>query len=65
MRCCMNCEFHDEGYHNQCREPRSDQISDREAGNFCDWFKLADGDKKNSGDSIEDSKKKFDELFKK
>jgi len=66
VRCCLNCEFYDEGYHNQCRETHSEYVSDREGANFCDWFRLAD----HSGEgakaaSANEAHKKFDELFKK
>jgi len=62
----MNCSFHDEGHHNQCRESQSEYISDREGANFCDWFKLADSESKNSQTgSGDDVRKKFDELFRK
>ena len=43
MRCCRNCAHHDEAYHNQCRETQAERQVDKERGNFCDYFRLADG----------------------
>jgi hypothetical protein len=42
LRCCLNCKFYDEGAHNQCREPNSEWVSDREKSNFCDYFSFTD-----------------------
>jgi hypothetical protein len=38
LRCCRNCAFYDTSYANACREPQSDTVLDKEAGNFCDFF---------------------------
>ena len=42
LHCCRNCKFYDESAHNQCKEPNSDWVSDRERSNFCDYFSFAD-----------------------
>ena len=35
---CHNCEFYDPGFHNQCREPMAEAVTDRERANFCEYF---------------------------
>ena len=40
LHCCLGCRFHDRSAHNQCREPGTDFIRDREAANFCDSFEM-------------------------
>jgi len=41
LRCCRNCRHHDPGAHNQCREPDTEWVTDRERANFCERFQLA------------------------
>ena len=38
LRCCRNCAFYDTRYANACREPQTDPVLDKEAGNFCEFF---------------------------
>ncbi|MSQ47662.1 MAG: hypothetical protein EXR78_04605 [Deltaproteobacteria bacterium] len=38
LRCCRNCTFYDPHYASACREPHSDTVLNKEAGNFCDFF---------------------------
>jgi len=40
LHCCRNCEFYEVGVHNDCREPNSEVVADKEEGNFCDYFRL-------------------------
>lgn len=40
LRCCMNCAFYDTGAYNQCREPQSERVLEKEKGNFCDYFRF-------------------------
>lgn len=40
---CKNCRFWDPSLYNECREPRAERVSDRERGNFCDWFEWRGG----------------------
>ena len=42
LRCCRNCLFYDPHYASACREPHTDTVLDKEAGNFCDFFAFAD-----------------------
>lgn len=66
VRCCMNCEFYSPGASNDCREPQSEPVADKEGANFCDYYRPAKNKKGGSLKSgAEDAKKRFDELFKK
>jgi hypothetical protein len=40
LHCCRNCEFHEPGARNHCREPSTELVADKEQGNFCDFFRL-------------------------
>lgn len=67
IHCCLNCVNYDPAAHNRCREPQAEWVTDRERGNFCDFFTpnrlaAAGGHK---GQSAGDSRKAFDDLFKK
>ncbi len=66
LHCCLNCAFYDPHAHNQCREPQSEYVSDREKGNFCDFFTFR-GPGPNGKRQEEDTKarKAWEELFKK
>lgn len=62
---CLNCANYDPHAHNKCREPQAEWVTDRERGNFCDFFtpnKLSPGAVKNSA---ADPRAAFDNLFKK
>ena len=62
VHCCKNCEFHDEGAHNQCREVGTAPVRDREARNFCGSFRFLEGNR--DGESEADAaKKKLSDLF--
>jgi hypothetical protein len=39
LHSCLNCEFHDERAHNQCREPDAEWVTDKQKGNFCEFFR--------------------------
>lgn len=42
VRCCRNCVFYEPGAHWDCRETIPEPVTDKERGNFCDYFRLAD-----------------------
>lgn len=64
LHCCRNCEYYDVGGYNECREPVSDRIVDKEKANFCDLYKVAENPYREV-DKSADAKKKLGELFKK
>jgi hypothetical protein len=38
LHSCRNCAHHDPGAYNECREPGTERVADRERANRCDWF---------------------------
>jgi hypothetical protein len=39
LRCCKNCIYFDVGSHYDCHETVDELVKDKEAANFCDYFK--------------------------
>lgn len=64
LHSCMQCRFYDRSAHNQCRETLSMYITDRERGNFCEFFEMG-RDVSAEKVAVDDAKKKLDALFKK
>lgn len=65
MRCCANCRYFDPSKSNQCAEAQADLVSDKEAANFCDWFKpRTTVDLVGNKSTKDDAKKAFEDLFK-
>ena len=68
LHACKECEFYESGAHNDCRETSAEFVSDKERGNFCDYFrpnpKIAAGGENASGKSKADAAKDaFNALF--
>jgi hypothetical protein len=66
LHCCLNCKFYDKTAHHQCREPQAEAVTDKEKGNFCDYFvfKESSGIQQKS-EPTTSAKEKLDRLFKK
>jgi hypothetical protein len=67
LHACRNCDFYDTSKNNQCSEPQAEWQRDKEAANYCDYFRP--NQRLNRGGSraapaASDAKKKFDSLFK-
>ncbi len=43
LHVCRNCAHHDPSAYNECREPGTEHVSDRERATRCDWFRPGDG----------------------
>ncbi len=66
LHSCLNCAFYDPHAHNQCREPQSEYVLDREKANFCDFFTFRES--KANGkreEEVDKARKAWEELFKK
>ena len=64
LHSCVHCAHYDPGAYNDCREPSSEFVSDRERANRCDWFQPGDragGDGAGRDQALSD----LDALFKK
>lgn len=63
IRVCLNCKFYDPNSYNECGEPMSERVVDKDRSNFCDYFVLSGG--KNANDDERDAAlKNLDNLFK-
>ncbi|MCA1950647.1 MAG: hypothetical protein LDL24_08745 [Treponema sp.] len=69
LRCCKNCKFYLAGARSDCTEPNAEVPSDKERGNFCDWFQVnpklkvkTEGEKAQRS-AQEQAKSAFDALF--
>jgi hypothetical protein len=38
LHCCRQCQHHDPGAYNECRELGAERVADRERANRCEWF---------------------------
>jgi hypothetical protein len=38
LHSCRNCDFYDPSFNNQCREPMTERVVDKERQNFCEYF---------------------------
>ncbi len=65
LRACVQCRFYDPGYHNQCRETRSETVRDRDKANLCGYFEMKKGGKKAGEDAAEKARAELEKLFKK
>ncbi len=66
LHCCFNCEFYDRSRHNECREPISDRVKDKDRANFCDFFKIKEQRATAPVvDKAAEAKRKLEEMFKK
>ncbi len=63
LHACRQCAHHDPGAYNECREPGTERVADRERANRCDWFTpRADGPPAR-GDSRATARDALDALF--
>jgi hypothetical protein len=62
LHCCLNCDFHDPAYHNQCRESQAERQVDKERGNFCEYFRFRAGAGAKAA-RRNDARSKLDALF--
>ena len=64
LHVCKACEFYESGAHNDCRESSAEFVSDKERGNFCDYFSpaktITTGDDNSKANAARDA---FNALF--
>ena len=65
VHCCLNCLNYDPSAHNRCREPQAEWVSDREKGNFCDYFLPNKATVAGTVKPADDVRRNFESLFKK
>jgi len=65
VRCCLNCALYDAAASNQCREPRSEAIRERDASNFCDFFACKDTEVSTGHENtVKKARDEWEKLFK-
>jgi hypothetical protein len=64
LKCCRNCGFFDPSAPRQCREPAAEDVRDKDAANFCEYFDFVERVRAARQASPDDAKRKFDSLFK-
>jgi hypothetical protein len=40
LHVCLNCRFYEPGAYRDCRESVPEGVTDKERGNFCEYFQL-------------------------
>jgi hypothetical protein len=40
LHVCRNCRHYDPKSYNECREPQSERVQEKERSNFCDYFEI-------------------------
>ncbi len=74
LHACVQCRFYEPTAHNQCLEPQSEYVADRQKANFCEFFKLPGAsDAKSPGGQpgadrdarAQEARSKLEALFKK
>ncbi len=63
LHSCLQCRFYDDKAYHQCREPQAEWVSDKEKGNFCDYFELGKDAVKVKKE--ENARSRLEALFKK
>jgi hypothetical protein len=64
LHSCRNCNFYDPSKNNQCSEPQAEWVRDKEAANYCDYYRPNPILSAKSSSPTSAAKKKFDSLFK-
>lgn len=64
LHCCRNCHFYEPSAYNECNEPMAERVVDKEAANFCDYFKPASGERAEAAGGGK-AKDALEKLFKK
>ncbi len=63
LHVCRMCDFYEPGASKDCREPMADEVVDKEAANFCDYFRPAAGLGPGTDQEAAAARAKLDALF--
>jgi hypothetical protein len=64
LHVCLNCEFYDPAFNNQCCEPQAERVLDKDRANFCEYFAPRKS-RQSERLSADDARAKLEALFKK
>ena len=62
LHTCLNCKHHDTSRNNECQEPNTARIRERDRANHCGAFVFRDGVPEDNTEA-DDAKKKLKDLF--
>jgi hypothetical protein len=65
LHVCLNCEFYEPTYNNQCRETQAARVVDKDRANFCDYFAPLKGRRVTNSAPEAGARAKLEGLFKK
>ena len=66
LHVCLNCRFYDRHSYNECREPQSEWVRDKDRANTCEFFAFADvRDSHQRTDEAAKARARLNEIFKK
>jgi hypothetical protein len=65
LHVCLNCNFYDPVFNNQCREPQAERVVDKDRGNFCEYFSLRQTSEPQRLSPANEARAKLEALFKK
>ena len=63
LRACRQCRFFDTSAAKSCREPVADEVTDKEAGNFCDFYQPLDQQGGSASGEADRARAKLTTLF--
>ena len=63
LHVCKACEFYESGAHNDCRESSAEFVSDKERGNFCDYFRVNKKITIGNSSKADEARNAFNALF--
>ena len=64
LHACVHCRHHDESVAKGCKEPFAEVPEDKASANFCDFFQIGEGERRD-GAKKEDLLSAAEALFKK
>ena len=66
LHVCLNCRFYDRHSYNECREPQSEFVGEKDRANTCEYFAFGDTrNLTNKTDEAAEAKARLNEIFKK
>ena len=63
MRSCKNCQYYDQGSHNECLETISEYVPDKERSTFCGMYRPFQGERE-AAEDVDAAKAALEALFK-
>jgi len=65
LHVCLNCDFYDAAFNNQCREPQAERVVDKDRANFCEYFAPRNASRPQTSSAVNSARAHLENLFKK